>query len=143
MKPHSDSGNQGYWRLIEFPTIEKIEGCLTFAEGAQLVPFEIRRVYYIYRVPEGAVRSGHAHRSLEQVLVPVAGRFDAVVDDGARRQTISLAQENVGLYISKMVWRRLENFSSGAVCLALASTHYDEYDYIRNYGDFVTEVKQR
>jgi len=138
-----DSEARGDWRLIEFPTIEQFEGCLTFVEGAQVVPFEIKRVYYIYSVPQGAVRSGHAHRDLRQVLVPVAGSFNVVLDSGSRKETIKLAHPHVGLYLSKMVWRRIEEFSSGAVCVVLASTHYDEADYIRNYDDFVAEVKQR
>ena len=112
-------------------------------EGARLVPFEIKRVYYIYRVPQNAARSGHAHRGLEQVIVPVAGRFIVALDDGLRKERISLTQPNVGLYLSKLVWRKIESFSPGAVCLTLASAHYDEEDYIRNYDDFVAEVKPR
>jgi hypothetical protein len=138
-----DSEAQGHWRLIEFPTIEQFEGCLTFLEGARLVPFEIKRVYYIYSVPLGAMRSGHAHRNLKQVLVPVAGSFNVVLDNGSRKETITLAQPRVGLSVSKMVWRRIEAFSSGAVCVVLASTHYDEADYIRNYDDFIAEAKLR
>jgi hypothetical protein len=138
-----DSEAQGHWRLIEFPTIEQFEGRLTFLEGARLVPFEIKRVYYIYSVPRGAARSGHAHRNLKQLLVPVAGRFNAVLDNGSRKETITLAQPHVGLYLSKLVWRRIEEFSPGAVCMVLASTHYDEADYIRSYDDFVAEAKQQ
>lgn len=125
-------------KLIELPVIRNPQGNLTFIEAEDHVPFPIARVYYLYDVPEGAVRGGHAHRALEQLIVPIAGSFDVVVDDGSERRRIVLDQPRVGLYMPRMIWRELENFSAGSFCVVLASTHYEEADYYRDYDEFRT-----
>jgi hypothetical protein len=127
-------------RLIDFPKISEPRGNLTFIEGARHVPFEIARVYYLYDVPGGASRAGHAHKALHQVLIAMSGSFDVVVDDGRNRGTHHLNRSYYGLYIPPMVWREIDNFSSGSVCLALASATYDEADYYRDYQDFLKAV---
>lgn len=124
-------------RLLTLPVVRDQRGNLTVIEPPRDVPFDIHRVYYLYDIPAGEHRAGHAHRTLEQLLVAVAGSFDVVLDDGKRRQTVTLNRPFVGLYLPRLVWREIENFSSGAVCLALASSHFDESDYIRDYPQFV------
>lgn len=130
-------------RLIEFPTVPDHRGNLAFIEGARHVPFQIARVYYLYDVPGGAVRGGHAHRAVHEVLVAITGSFDVTLDDGERRRTWTLRQSNVGLHVQPMAWRELSNFTSGSICLALASLPYDEGDYIRDYGAFLAEAKRK
>ena len=122
--------------IIEFPRIHDIRGNLTALESADNVPFTIQRVYYLYDVPGGAARGGHAHRTLEQVLVAITGSFEVVVDDGHGRCALTLNRAYQGLYLPRMTWRELRNFSSGAVCLVLASEHFDPTDYIRDYETF-------
>jgi hypothetical protein len=123
-------------RMIDLPVVHDRRGNLTFIESGRHIPFEIRRVYYLYDVPGGAARAGHGHRELEQVIVAMSGSFDVIVDDGDERQTFHLNRSYFGLYLPKMVWREVDNFSSGAVCLVLASTLYDEADYFRDYEEF-------
>jgi hypothetical protein len=123
-------------RVISLPRIEDGRGNLTFIEGGQHVEFEIERVYYLYDVPGGAERGGHAHRTLRQLIIAASGSFDVVLDDGHARTTIHLNRSHAGLYLAPMVWRELENFSGGSICLVLASAHFDESDYIRDYNDF-------
>jgi dTDP-4-dehydrorhamnose 3,5-epimerase-like enzyme len=127
-------------RLIELPVIRDMRGNLTYVEAEREAPFDIRRVYYLYDVPGGESRAGHAHRELQQLLIAVAGSFDVVLDSGQTRETVTLNRSYVGLYIPRLIWRELENFSSGAVCLALASDYFDESDYIRDYGQFLEET---
>ncbi len=124
------------WSLIQFPVVKDDRGNLTFIEGAQTVPFDIKRVYYLYDVPGGAHRGGHAHKDLEQVVIAASGSFDLELDDGHRQQTVTLNRSYYGLYMKNMVWRGLGNFSSGACCLVLASQHYLEADYIRDFDEF-------
>jgi dTDP-4-dehydrorhamnose 3,5-epimerase-like enzyme len=124
-------------RLIKLPVVRDRRGNLTFVEGDRHAPFEIRRVYYLYDVPGGATRAGHAHRGLQQLLIAVSGSFDVVLDDGRVREVVTLNRSYIGLYIPQLVWREIENFSSGSVCLVLASEHYDEADYIHDYDEFV------
>jgi hypothetical protein len=124
-------------RLIPLPRVTDPRGNLTFVEGGRHVPFDIRRVYYLYDVPGGAERGGHCHKALEQVLIAMSGSFDVILDDGTRRQRFHLNRSYYGLYIAPMVWRELDNFSSGSVCLALASAPYDEADYYRDYESFL------
>lgn len=128
-------------RALDLPVIHAPEGNLTVVEGDDRVPFTIQRVYYLYDVPTGAVRGGHAHRSLQQLLVPLSGSFDVLLDDGGEKRTVTLNRPSVGLLLTPMIWRELVNFSSGSVCLVLASAHYDESDYFREYEDFLAAVR--
>ena len=130
-------------RLVELRRITNPKGNLTPIESGEDIPFDIKRVYYLYDVPGGEARGGHAHRRLEQLIVAVSGSFDVVLDDGHERQTFSLNRSHVGLHVMPGLWRELENFSSGSVCLVLASEHYDEADYIRDYDTFLESVRQR
>ena len=127
---------------MDLPKIHDIRGNLTFIEGENHVPFEIRRVYYLYDVPGGAVRAGHAHKRLEQFVIAMAGSFDVLLDDGETRERFHLNRSYFGLYIPAMIWREIDNFSSGAVCLALASQPYDEADYYRSHAEFLDAVRQ-
>jgi dTDP-4-dehydrorhamnose 3,5-epimerase-like enzyme len=124
-------------RIIDFPKIEEARGSLTFIEGERHVDFDIKRVYYVYDVPGGADRGGHAHKELHQLLIAMSGSFDVVVDDGVNRQRFHMNRSYYGLYIPPMVWRDINNFSSGSVCMVLASAYYDEADYYRERDDFV------
>lgn len=124
-------------QLINFRKIPDPRGNLTPVEGERDVPFAIRRVYWIYDVPGGAARGGHAYRSLEEVFVALSGSFDLTVDDGLG-STVRLALNRgyYGVYVPAMMWRRLSNFSTNALCLIIASSHYDEGDYLRDYDAF-------
>jgi hypothetical protein len=133
----------GECKIIEFPKITDSRGNLSFIEGSRHVPFDIKRIYYLYDVPGGATRAGHAHKMLEQVIIAISGSFDVVLDDGFSKNRFHLNRSYYGLYISSMVWREIDNFSSGSVCLVLASTFYDEADYYRNYSDFITVARGR
>ena len=117
-------------------------GNLTVVENHLSIPFDIQRVYYLYDVPGGEERGGHAHKKLQQFIIAVSGSFDVVLDDGHEKRTISLNRPYNGLHICPGIWRELNNFSSGAVCLVLASEHYDEADYIREYSDFVAYMQK-
>jgi oxalate decarboxylase/phosphoglucose isomerase-like protein (cupin superfamily) len=128
-------------KLIELPKVSDPRGNLTFIEGARHIPFEIARIYYLYDVPGGAHRAGHAHKTLRQVLVALSGSFDITVDDGRSQTKYHLNRPYQGLYIPAMIWRVIDNFSSGAVCLALASNTYDESEYYREYETFLQEVR--
>jgi hypothetical protein len=128
-------------KLVELPVVENPQGHLTFIEEDRHVPFSIARVYYLYDVPEGAARGGHAHRELEQLIVPIGGNFDVIVDDGAERRDFHLDNPHVGLYLPRLIWRELENFSAGSFCLVLASAWYDEADYYRDYDEFRAAVR--
>lgn len=123
-------------RLVELPVIHNPQGNLTFIEGEKHVPFDIARVYYLYDVPGGATRGGHAHRELQQLLVAMSGSLEIVIDDGAERKGIRLNRSYIGLYMPSMIWRELVDFSSGSVCMVLASAPYEESDYIRDYDEF-------
>jgi dTDP-4-dehydrorhamnose 3,5-epimerase-like enzyme len=127
--------------LIELPKVSDPRGNLTFIEGARHIPFEIKRVYYLYDVPGGAHRAGHAHKTLHQVLVALSGSFDVTVDNGFTKTKFHLNRSYQGLYIPAMVWRDIDNFSTGAVCLALASTVYDESEYFRDYQIFLRSAQ--
>jgi hypothetical protein len=129
-------------RTIELPVISDPRGNLTYIEGNEQVPFAIERVYYLYDVPGGSERGGHAHRELQQFLIAIAGSFDVILDDGSRRERIHLNRSYRGLYIAPMIWREIENFSSGSVCLVLASERFDEADYYRDYDGFREALAQ-
>lgn len=125
-------------KLIQLPRIiGERKGNLTYIYGQEHVPFKIKRIYYLYDVPGGAERAGHAHKELMQVLLSVSGSFDVVLDDGIFKKTINLNRPYYGLYIPPFIWRNLINFSSGSVCLNLASLPFSENDYIRNYNQFI------
>ena len=124
-------------RLIDLPKITDPRGNLTFIEGNKHVPFAIKRVFYLYDVPGGADRGGHALKTCHQFLIAMSGSFDVIVSDGANDQRIHLNRSYYGLHLPPMIWREMDNFSSGAVCLALASEPYSEGDYYRDRGDFL------
>jgi hypothetical protein len=124
-------------RLISLPRIQDPRGNLTFIEGGSHVDFDIRRVYYLYDVPGGSERGGHAHKDLRQLIIAMSGSFDVLLDDGDAKKTFHLNRSYVGLYVCPMIWRELDNFSSGSVCMVLASNRYDEDDYYRDYAEFM------
>lgn len=126
--------------LMEFVTITDSRGKLTVIEGNDRLPFNIRRVYYLYDVPNGVVRGAHAHKELQQLIIALSGSLDIVLDNGTERRRFRLDQPNRGLLVGSMIWRSLENFSDGAVCCVLASAPHLESDYIRDYNEFVTMV---
>jgi dTDP-4-dehydrorhamnose 3,5-epimerase-like enzyme len=128
-------------KIINLPRITDPRGNLTFIEGGKHVDFDIKRVYYLYDVPGGAERGGHAHKELQQLIIAISGSFDIVLDDGYEKKRFHLNRSYYGLYICPMVWRELENFSSGSVCMVLASIFYDESDYYRDYDEFLTTVR--
>jgi dTDP-4-dehydrorhamnose 3,5-epimerase-like enzyme len=130
-------------KIINLPKISDRRGNLTFIEGNRHVPFEIKRVYYLYDVPSGESRGGHAHKRLHQFIIAVSGSFDVILDDGFERMRYHLNRPYYGLYIPPMIWRELDNFSSGAVCLVLASEFYDEDDYIRDYESFKKMAREK
>ncbi len=127
-------------RIVELPRVIDSRGNLTFIEGNDQVPFEIERVYYLYDVPGGAERGGHAHKRLHQLIISLSGSFDVVLDDGISKSIYHLNRSYQGLYVCPMIWRTLNNFSSGAVCMVLASSKYEEEDYYRNYSDFLFDI---
>jgi len=125
--------------IISIPKIEDYRGNIAVIEG-DCIPFDIKRVYYLFDIPSNSKRGGHAHKNQLELLIPLSGSFDVVLKNGAIKQIITLNKPDAGLLINKYIWRELENFSSGAVCLVLASDVYDEEDYIRNYDQFVDMV---
>ncbi|MBD2725721.1 WxcM-like domain-containing protein [Nostoc sp. FACHB-892] len=128
-------------RIIHLPKVQDPRGNLTFIEGNKHIPFDLKRVYYLYDVPGGAERGGHAHKQLQQLIIAMSGSFDVVLDDGHGKWRFPLNRSYYGLYISSMVWRELDNFSSGSVCMVLASTYYEESDYYRDYDEFIKAVR--
>jgi len=123
-------------RIVGLPVRGDGRGTLSFVEGSVHIPFEIRRVYYLYDVPLGQERGAHAHKRLEQFIIPISGSFDVELDDGLHRRVFTLSHPAQALYVCPMIWRDLRNFSSNAVCLVLASERYDEQDYFRDYSEF-------
>ena len=127
-------------QIIDIPKIENEKGNIAVIEN-DAVPFQIKRVYYLFDVPSSAQRGGHAHNNLNQVLIALSGSFDVVLKDGNVTKTITLNKPDKGLLITRNIWRELENFSSGSVCLVLASEVFKEEDYIRDYDEFLASVK--
>lgn len=130
-------------QIIELPKVEDNRGNLTFIENSRHIPFDIKRVYYLYDVPGGESRGGHAHKQLMQLLIAASGSFDVILDDGETRRKYSLNRSYYGLFVPTMTWRELENFSSGSVCLVLASEYYDPMDYYYTYEEFMEAVRKK
>lgn len=124
-------------RLVELPKITDPRGNLTFVESDRHIPFDIQRVYYLYDVPGGSERGGHAHKALHQLIIAMSGSFDVVLNDGREEKRFHLSRSYYGLYVCPMMWRELDNFSSGAVCMVLASNRYSEDDYFRDYEEYL------
>lgn len=129
-------------KIIDLPKIQDPRGNLTFIESNNHIPFDIQRVYYLYDVPGGSERGGHAHKGLHQLIVAMSGSFDVVLDDGKEKKRVHLSRSYYGLYVCPMIWRELDNFSSGSVCMVLASNKYDEADYYRDYAEFMRARRQ-
>jgi hypothetical protein len=129
-------------KLLELRKIYRPQGGLTPVEGMTDIPFQIARVYYLYDIPGGEARGGHAHVHLQQLIVSVMGSFDVILDDGSRRKTVTLNRAYQGLYVPRLIWRELVNFSSGGICLVLASLRFEEDDYLRDHDAFVRDRDQ-
>jgi hypothetical protein len=129
--------------IIDLPKVNDPRGNLTFVESNKHIPFEFKRAFYLYDGPGGAVRAGHALKMCHQFLIAMSGSFDVVLDDGYQKKRFHLNRSYYGIYIAPMVWRELENFSSGSVCMALASTFYDASDYYRDYEEFLASVRSQ
>jgi hypothetical protein len=127
-------------KVVDLPKIYDARGNLTFIESGRHVQFDIKRVYYLYDVPGGAERGGHAHKELQQLIVAMSGSFDVVLKDGEIEKRFHLNRSYYGLYVPTMLWRELDNFSSGAVCMVLASNYYSESDYYRDYNEFLRAI---
>jgi dTDP-4-dehydrorhamnose 3,5-epimerase-like enzyme len=123
-------------QIINFPKITDARGNLSFIEGNRHIPFTIKRIYYLYDVPSGATRGGHAHKTLSQLIIALSGSFDVILDDGKKKKLFFLNRPHYGLLITPGVWREIENFSSNSVALVIVSDLFDEKDYIRDYQVF-------
>lgn len=129
--------NKEYTHVIELPKFLDQRGNLSFAQNNTQIPFEIKRTYWLYDVPGGECRGGHAYRNTEEVVIAMSGSFDVIVDDGTTKQKFSLNRSYNALYIPKGVWREMENFSTNSLALEFASTGYDPNDYVRDYDEFL------
>ena len=129
-------------KIVELPKIMDPRGNLTFIESSRHIPFAIKRVFYLYDVPGGASRAGHALKTCHQFLIAMSGSFDVILDDGTARQRYHMNRSYYGLYIPPRIWREIDNFSSGSVCTALASEEYSETDYYRQYDMFLAAVRE-
>jgi len=128
------------YKIIDIPKINNTKGNIGVIEN-DTIPFDVKRVYYLFDVPSGAKRGGHAHKKLKQVLIAISGSFDVVLKNGKSKEIITLNRPDKGLLIENNIWRELENFSSGSVCLVLASEEFSENDYIRSYKDYLSFIK--
>jgi hypothetical protein len=130
-------------RLVDLPKIQDPRGNLTFIEGNSHIPFDIQRVYFLYDVPGGSERGGHAHKALHQLIIAMSGSFDVALNDGREKKRFHLNRSYYGLYVCPMIWRELDNFSSGSVCMVLASNRYAEDDYYRDYNEYLSAMGLR
>lgn len=124
-------------RIVELPKFADPRGNLSFVEQLNHIPFEIKRTYWIYDVPGGENRGGHAFRKNEEFIVALSGAFDVIVDDGMRKKKYTLSRSYYGLYVPAGLWREMENFSTNSLALEFGSIHYDEHDYIRDYDEYI------
>lgn len=124
-------------QLLDLPRINDARGNLSFIESGRHIPFDIKRIYYLYDVPGGSERGAHAHKDLHQLIIAISGSFDVVLDDGTAKKRFHLSRSYYGLYVCPMIWRVLDNFSSASACLVLASNLFDEDDYYRDYGQYL------
>jgi len=129
--------------LVNFPVVKDQRGNISFIEADKTVPFNIKRVYYLFDISGGAERGGHAHKSLKQCVIAMSGSFDVLSDNGQARFKYHLNRPYQGLLLTNMLWREIDNFSGGSVCMVLASEHFDEADYIRNYQEFLQVVREK
>jgi oxalate decarboxylase/phosphoglucose isomerase-like protein (cupin superfamily) len=127
------------YKIIDIPKINNTRGNIGVIEN-DTIPFDVKRVYYLFDVPSGAKRGGHAHKKLKQVLIAISGSFDVVLKNGKSKEIVTLNRPDKGLLIENNIWRELENFSSGSVCLVLASEEFSENDYIRSYKDYLSFI---
>jgi hypothetical protein len=130
-------------RIIELPRINDPRGNLTYVESNRQIPFATERIFYLYDVPGGTSRAGHALRESHQFLIATSGSFDVVLDDGFEKQRYQLNRSYYGLYVPALIWREIDNFSSNSICLVLASARFDEADYYREYDEFISAVNGR
>ena len=130
-------------RIIQFPKISDPRGYLSFLEHPSQIPFQIKRVYWVYDVPGGEIRGSHSYKSLHEVIIALSGSFDVVLHDGKTEKKWQLNRSYFGLYVPNMIWRTIENFSTNALCLIVASEEYNEKDYIRSFPDFESMVNER
>ena len=130
-------------RLVDLPKINDARGNLTFIEGGRHLPFEVRRIFYLYDVPGGSTRAGHALKQCHQFIISLSGSFDVILDDGTEKRRFHLNRSYYGLYVAPGVWRELENFSSNSVCLVLASEPYREDDYFRDYDRYLAAIRDQ
>lgn len=128
------------WKLISLPKIGDDRGLLGIVEGARHIPFDIKRIFYLYDVPENKSRGAHAHKALHQFIVSFGDGFEVELDNGKTKQRFHLNKASVGLYVPPLTWTHVENFKNNSVCLVLASAYYEEADYLRNYDDFLQAV---
>jgi len=127
--------------ILQLPRIYNPAGNITAVNNGQEIPFDIKRIYYLFDVPGGEARGGHAHKELQQLIVAASGSFDIIINDGNVKRTFHLSRPYMGLYMPAGLWRELDNFSSGSICLVLASTIYEEADYIRDYNTYIEYVQ--
>jgi hypothetical protein len=139
--PPAEPGSNSPARIVELPKMSDARGNLSVVESGRNVPFEFRRVFYLYDIPGSEARGAHAHRALHQFIIASSGSFDVSVDDGSSTQTFSLDRPNCGLYVPPMNWAQLTGFAPGSVVLVLASDHYDEADYYRDYDEFIAATR--
>ena len=130
------------WSIVTINKVVDHRGVLAIIEGGRDIEFEIRRIYYLYDVPSGSERAGHAHKELHQLYLSPSGSFDVHLEDGQNSETVTMNRPNIGLRIRPRVWRTINNFSSGSVCLVLASEHFSEREYVRDHADFLRRVAE-